>query len=238
MQFNVRRLFRRALLYLSLAYLLTYALYHVTYYVLNYEWLHYVQLFVQKATYLLIPLTASAVTLAISAYRGVKEALLRAISLSLVRMIYFIPYFYMMNYTSMWGFASSEAILYALLLALGEVIISYILSALIFALMRFTVKKMLRSDDFPTAMDRYATLDFDNPVSVAFMVCSLLAFLYFFISEIIDTVRFFVDSSGSFYTAEIIYIIVSFVFDISLLFIHFFTLCFVKNRAALAVEEE
>ena len=238
MQFNVRKLFKRALLYLSLAYLLTYALYHVTYFVFDSEWLHYVQLFVRKATFLLIPLASSAVTLAISAYRSTKEALLRAIPLSLVRMIYFIPYFYMMNYTDMWGFASSEAILYALLLALGEVILSYVISVLVFALMYFIVKRKLGSDDFSVVMDRYASLNLESPVSVSFMVCSVLVFLYFFISEIIDTVSFFKQASGSFYTAEIIYIVISFIFDIALLFIHFFTLCYVKNKSALAVEEE
>jgi hypothetical protein len=144
----------------------------------------------------------------------------------------------MMNYTDMWGFASSEAILYALLLALGEVILSYVICVLVFALMYFIVKKKLGSDDFSVAMDKYASLNLESPVSVAFMVVSVLVFLYFFIMEIIDTVGFFKDASGSFYTSEIIYIVVSFIFDISLLFIHFFTLCCVKNKSALAVEEE
>ena len=238
MQFNVRKLFNRALLYLSLAYLLTYALYHITYFVFNYEWLYYVQLFVRKATYMLIPLASSAVILAISAYKSTKEALLRAIPLSLVRMLYFIPYFYMMNYTDMWGFASGEAILYALLFAFGEVIISYVICILVFALMYLIVKKKSGEEDFSAVMDKYASLNLESPVSIAFMICSSLVFVYFFVMEIIDTVSFIKDASGSFYTSEIIYIIASFIFDIALLFIHFFTLCYVKNKSALAVEEE
>lgn len=237
MNFNVRKYFSRGTLYFALLYLFTYALYHITYYVVSSAALVYINGFVNKATYLLVPILGSVLTLVASSHTGTKSALIRSISFYLVRMIYFVPYFYMLNYSYSFGYDSLEALFIAIPLSLIEAAIVYLVSTLIFLLMKYIICKRVGEEKLATELEGKVTLNFSSSVCIAFTVISALSFLYFLVLEIIDTVSFLTEVRGTAKVGELIYIMISYVFDVALFFLHFFAMAFVKNKLTESISD-
>ena len=221
---------KRCTLYLTLGYLVSFLIYYLSNHIfydvaiLSYSWL-----FLQRLTYLLMIFIAATVTLIFYSLDEKKKAYISLIPFSLVRAVYFIPYFYLIFIYD--GFDSFEAILFGLLAALGDAAISYLLTFLVFKIMLAVVKKANKTNlTLTEIIMKTTTLNFSDPVSLAFTVVSLIGFSYFFIKETIDTVIFICDYSGSLMAGEILYIIFSYIFDLALIFIYYFTLSYIKNR--------
>ncbi len=231
MDLDINRHTRRVTLYLLLGYLASYAVFHISSYVSSAAFFFYLNEFVKRGTYLLLPLIASAAMLVTSAYTTLSKTLLRAIPFSLVRIVYFLPYFYMYNYAYGMGYDTSEALLFGLLLSVGEAIIVYILSVIVFLILRAIVRRLGGKDEFCASIEKETCLDFSDPVASAFAIISAAAFLYFLVYEIINTVGFISEYGASAKPGEIIYMIVSYLYDIALFFIHFYALAISKNRS-------
>ena len=225
---ETKNLIKRIALGLFAGYLLTFLLFYVANYLSDSLALAYVWLFAQKLTYLLPLLVTAMVTLALYAVYGKRVAFLALIPFSLVRMIYFIPYLYLQFIFD--GFDSVESITYGALTALGEAALAYALSLLVFGVMLFIVK---RANAGRASLEEIiftkTGLDFLNPLSLAFAIVSLIGFSYYFISEIVDTVVILITYSAALTSAEIAYMVFSYVFDLGLIFAYYFTLVFIKN---------
>ena len=232
---ETKNLIKRIALGLFAGYLLTFLLFYVANYLSDSLALAYVWLFAQKLTYLLPLLVTAMVTLALYAVYGKKVAFLALIPFSLVRMIYFLPYLYLQFIFD--GFDSVESVTYGALTALGEAALAYALSLLVFGVMLFIVKK---ANAGRAPLDEIVftktTLDFKNPLSVAFAIVSLVGFSYYFISEIVDTVVILVSYSASLTAGEIAFMLFSYVFDLALIFAYYFTLVFIKNLIVASEE--
>lgn len=228
MNSQIKNLIKKASLGLFIGYFLTFLLFYLTNYLFDSVVLTYIWVFAKKLTYLLPLLITASITLIIYCVFGKKAAYLALIPFSLSRIIYFFPYFYLQFIFD--GFDSTESLLYAALSSLAEAALAYALSLLVFGVMLLIVKK---SNAGRAQLDeiifKKTSLDFSNPLSLAFTVVSILGFSYYFISEIIDTVAILSSYYGTLTLGEIAYMLFSYVFDVALIFAYYFTLVFVKN---------
>jgi len=145
-----------------------------------------------------------------------------------------LPLFYLMLLSD--GFDSLEGLLIGLALSLGEALIAYGLTVLLFFAMRF-IQGYKREGDRSCDLLPSDWLDFSNRTSLACALVSFAAFLYFFISEIVDTVIYIIKYSGYYRTGEIVYIIFSFVYDILLLFVYYLTFILIKRLLSKRIEK-
>ena len=234
MKFNDNRLSRNATLILLLCYFLSFLIYYIPNFVVESEFLAYFSTFVRRCSYLLIPISAAYIAFIASSFLGVRWAVLRLIPMTLVRMIYLLPLFYLMLLSD--GFDSQEGLLIGLALSLGEALIAYGLTILLFFAMRF-IQGYKREGDRSCDLLPSDWLDFSNRTSLACALVSFAAFLYFFISEIVDTVLYIIKYSGYYRTGEIVYIIFSFVYDILLLFVYYLTFILIKRLLSKRIEK-
>ncbi len=225
---------KRCTLYLFLGYLTTFLIYYLSNHIFyNAAILSYSWLFLQRLTYLLMIFIAATVTLIFYSLGENKKAYISLIPFSLVRTVYFIPYFYLIFIYD--GFDSFEAIIFGILASIGDAAISYLLTLLIFKIMVFIIKKTNKSDLTLTELIIKPTrLNFSDPISLAFTIISLIGFSYFFVKEVIDTAIFISDYSGTLLAGEILYIIFSHIFNLALVFIYYFTLSHIKNKILAA----
>lgn len=236
MDVNIKKHYLRASLYFAAVYVLTYALYHITNYVAESVFLVYFGEAVNRATYLLLPMLSSVVMLVASIYAGPRRAILYAIPMMLTRLLYFVPYFYMMNYVYALGYETAEAIPLSLGIALAEATLVYLICIALFYLLRFLLTKLSSGADITAAVEERSGMLSPAPISTVLKIICASAALYFFINEIIDAVRFLLQYFDSMRASELLYMCWMFVFDILLFFIHFFIISYVKNRSVANME--
>ncbi len=225
MKFKSYRFISRASLYLFLAYLTSFLLYYIATFIYPTDTLTYIWLFAERATYLLFPAISAVLTLIVFTYCGGYRGAIAAIPLSLTRLIYLIPYYYLDIIQE--GYDSIESLGYGSLLSLGEVIILYGFIMLITALIRFIIKK--HGTEPAEALAKRTVLDFADPVSLSFMIISLLSCTYLTVKEVIDTVYFISEYGARFTQSEIVYMVISYVADILIPLGYYFILSFIKN---------
>ena len=209
-------------------YFLTFLLFYITNYLSDSLTLAYVWMFAEKITELLPLLVTATVTLTLYCAASKKAAYLALIPFSAVRVVYFLPYFYLQFIFD--GYDSVESLLFGALSALGEATIAYAFTLLIFGVMLLVVKKANRGRaSLEDIIFKKTTLDFKNPLSLAFAIVSLLGFSYYFIYEIIDTVVILISYSGTLTLGEIAYMFFAYLFDIALIFAYYFAISSTKN---------
>ena len=228
MKFNGYKLLLNAALILGAGYFLTFIVYYLANYIYIGEAFYYAWQFIQRAVYLIMPIAAAVIILVRSAYSRISSAALYAIPLAAVRVLYFIPYFYLLVLTE--GFDSVEALGYGTLISLVEAAVSYALTMLIFLAMRFVIVRRSGGADIGEVLAKRTVLDFGEPVSLAFLSVAYGCFLYFFIKEIISTVTFISEYGFSYRTSEIIYTVLSYIFDILIPLFYYFVISLIKNR--------
>ncbi len=227
MKFNDYKMIRNTALALLAAQIATFILYYLANYILIIDALTYVWIFVQRATYMLLPLIGAVVLLADTAFNSSRKWLLHAIPITLTRAVFLIPYYYLLVIVE--GYDSIESISYSALLTLGDVAIGYIITVLLTYLLSLFVKRR-SGKDLATALAKRTTLDFADPVSLSFILLSALSALYFIIKEIIDTVQFISEYGTRFTETELIYLCVSFILDVLIPCGYYIVLKTVKNR--------
>lgn len=230
MKLYSKNLYTKASLLLLLGYFVTFLSFYLAN-VLFYDTavFSYLWYFVQKATFLLLPLISALLILTEYAYSGMKRALIALIPLSATKIMYSLPYYYL-NFVYDPFYDSLDALLLALLRSFLEIIALYAFTLAVFFLMKFILDLASKKQEPHAALlSRPTTLNFSDPVSLTFMVSSLLAFLYFFTVEIVDTVSVISRYSARLTGGEIVYMIFSYVFDVLLLALHYFALAYIKN---------
>ena len=232
MKLQYKGLYTRASLILTLAYFVTFlSFYFANVLYSDKAFFAYLWYLVQKATFLLLPLISAMLVLIADAYLGMKSALVKLIPLSLAKLIYSLPYYYLYLVYDIYD--STEAILFALVQAITEAVFLYIFTLIIFLVMRaFLAAFNKRGESRDMLLAKKTTLNFADPVSRTFAISSLLCFLYFFTVEIIDTVSVISKYSGRLRSGEIAYMVFSYCFDVLLLAAHYLVLSFVKNYIA------
>ena len=230
MKLHTKNLYAKASLLLLGGYFLTFLTFYfanVLFYdtaVFSYLWY-----FVQKATFLLLPLLSALLTLIAYAYSGFKLALVALIPLSTVKAVYSLPYYYL-NFVYEPYYDSVDALLLAAVRSILEIAALYAFTLIIFFIMKLILDLLgKKKESYKTLLSKKTTLDFADPVSLTFMICALLCFAYFFVGEIIDTASIIAKYEARLTGAEIVYMIFSYVFDVILLALHYLALSYLKN---------
>lgn len=230
MKLNNKNLYTRASLILLVVHFLSFAVLYFSEFVFSdSRFMTYLWYFIQKATFLLLPFISALLILIADAYMGIKAALLRLIPLAMAKTIYSLPYYYLYFVYDPF-YDSGDAILFSLIQSLLESIVLYVFTLIIFFIMKSTVKALCKNEfSVSELLSKRTVLNFSDPISLTFMLCSALCFVYFLIEEIINTVSVISRYSGRLMGGEIAYMVFSYVVDIILPALYYFALSYIKN---------
>lgn len=228
-------LFKRPFLYLFAAYAIAFALFYVDYLLqdsLRIEFipLEYFRYFYFNALSFAAPILAGAVLIGVGLAEGRSFALKKSWTLPLCILIYTIPYYYL--YYFYITVDSIEAIVFGLINTVFDCAVFYLQSIIMFfALPRLTraiAKKPVVEGD--AALRESRPMDLSSPVSLAAFILIGIKFLVMLALEIVSTVEYLADFSGSYKIDEIVYILVSYVILLAELIATQYFIFFAKNR--------
>lgn len=154
-----------------------------------------------------LPIFAAAIMLTHA--QTMKRALLSALLLSLPRLVYTIPYYYLDYVYDIYD--SKEAILLSLATSAAVILFVSLKTYIFYAVMRFFIKRA--GIDAPTFPIK--PFDLERPEAFGILAASLTAFLVSLGFEIYDTVVFFIEAGTRYRTSEILSIVGSYVFLIA-----------------------
>ena len=206
-------------------YLILFAVYFLGYYTEVSDLFVYLDLIFSRISYFLIPMIAGVVTLVTYSAQNLKSALIRLLPLSLVRLIYFVAYFYL--FLTEGGVGGAGVVILSVVLAIADALFAYVLSLIVFIIIKNVVLKM--GGDLRCAIETRTAVDFKDPISLSAALISILPAAVFLAGEIGDTVSFIMNYGFSFTVGEIIYTVLFYIFDFSLFFIHYILVILTKN---------
>ena len=235
----------RAFLIYTFINVFTYALYHTAYLFTNdtlgltFEYIAY---YVSNAVdFLTLPIMATLM-LVLASRESTKKAFLHILLVSSARIYYTLPYYYLIfiyNYqydTIESIFISLIASIVAILLISLGALISFIIAILIFGK---RTKKHYREalTMLPELVNKPSTLDFLNTVSLPILIFALLRFIISLVTEVIDTIIFFVEYGDSYTLTEIGTMVGNYILLFVLLVVSYIISAKVKNHLAKYAKE-
>lgn len=237
MRLNLKRLLPTAAALLSLVYFLSFIIYYLDTYIFarTSEPIRYIAELISKSTYILLPALAAMLSLTVYMLSGIGKGLFSLGILTLPRFLYSIPVWYL--YLLPEGFDSLESLGYGAIISLFEEIIVYIISIAIAAIIYLVARFKGKSKNVSRWLYTSDAFDFSNALSFAFMVLASIVFVYFAVNDVISAVSFL--AKYNYYKPnEIIMIVVFFIFDIAMLFLHYFALFYIKGLALVKFGEK
>ncbi len=232
------RILRSAFLYLSLTNLILYAFAHLAYMFMDETAgavFEYITLYTGKVADVLIPLTVTAVMLIMLTEFGIKKAVLCGLLLSVSRVFFTIPYYYLI-YVINYAYSSVEAISLSALSSIAVVL--FILATSLLSIAIWLAAEKCRSkgkglasiiSDCRTSLNENSYSDFLGGANFAFFIFASLRFIFALVLEITDTVSFFVDYGMSVQVNEIITIMINYLLIFALLFAGYLFSVWLKN---------
>ena len=156
---------------------------------------------------------------------GMKNKILPSLLISLPRMAYTFPYYYLFYVTDV--FNSIEAlilsfavsILFVLLTSLQTFVCIYIINHV------FSTSETKKSH-----FEKAKIFDFDNAFNFGILLSSIFVFVIFFIRELTATITFFVEVGSSYYIEEILTIVLSYILLPIFFFTHYSVCVLIKNK--------
>ncbi len=225
MKYNLKKLSGRAFCILSAINLMIYALAHASYLTANDTAgavIEYIAFYVFKCADFLIPAVIALIGIAVYAYLGFRAAFGVTLVLSLSRLFYTVPYYYII-FIYNHGFDSLEAISIALIASAG-VILFTLLSALVSGKITFMIAGGRRADkraDTKSYMKEKMRIDkmgsYLSDGNLPALFISAVYFVTGLIGEIIDTVSFFIEYASDFRGYEILTIVANYLLLFALL---------------------
>ena len=220
---------------LSITNIICFVLYYVSSFLTSSTVLIYAYVYFSEIAMIHLPLICAAFTLTVYAKQGINKALLYAIPCSLCAFFYTFPYrAFEFAYE---GYEITATLLLALLETLLTVIVNYIEITVLLLLIIFVTKIIAKSKGIPnfnfnTALSEKETFDFDKPLTAGIFSAACAVFVYSLIIEIIDTVSFLINYSGTYRTGEILYILFRYVFILGMLIISHILTHYAKRKMA------
>lgn len=236
----------RAFLIYTLVCIFVYALYHIAYLFTNDTiglTLEYIAYYASNAVDFLTPPVMATVMLVLCAREGMKKAFLHTLLISTARIYYTLPYYYLIliyNYR----YDSIESLFISFLVSVVAIILIALGSLISFVIATFIVGKRMKKryseviSSLDDIVNKPSTLDFLDTASTHILVFVLLQFTIALISEITDTVIFFVEFSTDYTLTEIGTMIANYAFLFGLLVILYITCARVKNYLAKYQKDE
>ncbi len=239
MKFNTEKLYKTGFLILAAYSIVSYIFAHAAYLLMSSDAgivFEYITLYLGKISGFLIPTMIAAAVTVIYTYVNFESSLLFALVVSSARILYTLPYYYIV-FIYNYSYDSVESIALAILASVLTVIFTALLSMALFGVAitmskialhktkGSSVKDFLREKLLMT--DRLDILGGANP---QFLACVICMFVYNLIIEIVDTVLFFTEYGFDFSTAEIITIMANYVLILAMTVISYIAMTTLKNR--------
>jgi hypothetical protein len=155
-----------------------------------------------------LPIASGSLLYIYSTHCGNKAALVFGIFISITRIFYSVPFYYMQFIFT--EYDSVESLLIGLAASIPDMAVWYGLSLLVLYIYRLALKG--RSKEAAQDISDLRAFDFDEPTVFASVMVSLAGFVFLLVREIIDTVIFIIDYSGRYELRDIIYICVTYIF--------------------------
>ena len=245
MELNAKRISLRTFLIYSAVNILTYLFAHVAYLFESDalgEFFEYLSYYISKSVEFLAPPIIATVALLVFINCG-KGALLKfTLTVSSARVFYSLPYYYII-FIYNHGYDSAESILLSLL---ASVLIILVTALGVFAslgIYYFVVKKQCANggtsigDFLPSLLTRTETVDFLSPLNVPVLTFALTRFTFSLLTEIADTVAFFIEYRSDFIAKEIITILANFILLFVLLIVSYLVAAGIKNTLVKTKED-
>ncbi len=228
---------KKCLIWLSVLSVIEYALYHVEYLFSGTGAggvLGYVRYYVTEAWEFMLPAVAAMLMLIILAYSGYKRSLIFGALITLSRIFYYLPWYYMYYIYNM-GFDSLESIFFSLLTSVAFAILAYLEAVLFFgiAVGVLYLSRRGEGDALPYlrgAMPHHDALDVTRGAGMLLGVISLVAFVRRALIITVDTVTFFINHGANYRPNEVISILIDYLYALLLLIITHLVICALKKR--------
>ena len=220
---KTRKHLRISLLILSL---LQFALFYYPYYFydkLNSDFLIVLSSYVINFFEQLLPLIA-AVVISVTRKRGLLPKLTPSLLISLTRITYALPYFYVVLVNDVWD--SIEALLIGLAISAAYMLGFFIQTFICVAIIGFFEKK---SNSDERAMSKI--FDFEDKTNFAIAMAAFFMLILFIVIELVrNTIPFIIDYKGSIKVEEILTMVLAYVLLIIYTVIHYALVCYLKNK--------
>ena len=236
---NTKKLFLFSTFAFVFANLFIYFLFHIPTLVLeeSYEWLEYTRLFITKFLEFILPTVASTVLFVGYREIGMKRTLLRAMYLSLPRIVYLLPYYYV--YYIVMAYDSIESITLSALVTLFGTALQFGETLLLFAIIRIfsrmpivkslkeklpvnqqkkppksVARELIRDAEnlLSDNMTRGNVFDFAHRENIGIFASVFFVFIINLVRELIESIAFIVECGGNLFTDEVIYITACYLF--------------------------
>lgn len=214
--------------------ILRFLLYYISTYVTENAAMVYISSYFSEITYILLPLVTAALIIIPYAKHGIGRALLCAIPFSLTEILYLFPYrAFELAYS---GYEITETLLFSFVITLITAILNYIKTALLLFIIIFLTRIFAKSQgskkySLESALADKDPFDFSKPLTRGIFGASLTVFAFTTVSEIIDTVSFLLNYSGTYRAGEVIYMLFRYIFILAMLIISHAAAHYAKRKA-------
>ncbi len=241
-------LLKKCIIWLSILGVFEYALYHIEYIFQGNgvgDVLGVIRYYLTEGFEFMIPAIVGALMLIMLAYRGFKRAFFFGALVSLSRIFYYLPWYYMYYIYNM-GFDSLESIFFSFLTSIGFSLLSYTEGVLFFGVALLVLYLSRRKagdalDYLLEAMPRHDTMNVTEGCGMLLGSMALLAFVRRCVILTINTITFFIEHGSSYRTGELVTIFIDYLVALVYLIITYLIISAVKRRildARLMVEEK
>lgn len=218
---------------LSITNIICFVLYYVSSFLNSSAVLIYAYVYFSEIAMIFLPQISAAFTLTVYAKKGINKALLYAIFCSLCEVFYIFPHrAFEFAYE---GYEITSTLILSLFETVLTVTVACIEIIVLLLLIIFVTKiiakyKGILNFDFNAALSEKEPFNFDKPLTAGIFSAACAVFVYSLVIEIIDTVSFLVNYSGTYRIGEILYILFRYVFILGLLIISHIITHYLKHR--------
>ena len=216
---KLKKSFKLSLLSVAIINFFAFLSYYVLEYLTSVDALLTVSNFIESLIGSFLPVFTAVLIFFSYTFASKKRAFVHAIALTLTRLIYFAPFYYVYYMNS--GYDTADSLI---LLALHSFILLLLLygeSVILFLFMVFIAKKFDRENRVPNEklLAENSPFDFGKPMTRAIFFASLIRFLVNLAEEIYDTTLFLIEYGDTLKVSEIVYMVISYLFIMATLLI-------------------
>ena len=199
--------------------------------------------YILKSVEFLAPPLIATLTLLVFSAAGMKKAISFSIRLSLARLFYTIPYYYII-FIYNYAYDSIESIFLSTLASAFVILLTFAGALFCVRVAIFVREKSAKQSkgevisELPEILKKRSGLDFISDASLPIFVFVILRFAYSFITEIVDTAAFFIEYGADYTAEEILTILGNYVLLFALLVVSYILCVKVKNTLTKDTEKE
>ena len=173
-----------------------------------------------------ITATVAAVFFVVTYTKGGKKVALRsAIPLTLAKLFYTIPYYYLLGIS--YKFDSIESIMLSLIASIFHLLVFYLHSVLLFFVAKYVFTR--REKVAPFRLSEGSVFDLDHSATLSIFAISFAEFVIRLLMEIRQAVSYFIEYVGDYLVSDILYMVFRFIFILAMIFVSHFVCFKVKN---------